>query len=293
MQQNFILNKTKNNFNSINNTNNSDDELEDELENENLNKNKNEITSIYQNKNKNDEEKYLQGQKIYSSFMQIEILKKIYNENLEKKTNNKSFSNLTNFLIEKRNERKKLFLNPNINFLEEEFKEDLIEEEKKENRNLKNFLLEKKEREKVKFFGEEKLKQKQKLNLFEEEKNNNLKHKSQQPKITNLFVENFMTEKIEAEIEEELNDEIMNYTKNIKKYANNFTEVLGKDNKKLSQIEATQTLGKNKTDLQTKKLTEFNYSLKIGFFKILFMFLFVFSTFVWAIFIIRFFPKFA
>ncbi len=114
-------------------------------------------------------------------------------------------------------------------------------------------------------------------------------------KLENLLIKNNYSDvvKLDDKIEEELNNEILNYTKNMKKYANSFNEVLSKDNRTLNKIEKTQIDGKIKTDTQMKKLDEFNYQLKIGFFKMLFMFLFVFFSFIFSIIMIRFLPKIA
>jgi len=106
-----------------------------------------------------------------------------------------------------------------------------------------------------------------------------------------IFLNNNYTSKIENQLEEELNNEIFNYTKNMKKYAKSFNEVLNKDNKTLNKIEITQLNGQKKTNLQLKNLNEFNYNLKIGFFKLIFMILFVFATFVMSLLMIRIFPK--
>lgn len=125
-------------------------------------------------------------------------------------------------------------------------------------------------------------------------RNNDLKSSKKADKLENILIKTSeVTKVIDDEIEEELNNEILSYTRNMKKYANNFNEVLNKDNRTLNKIESTQSDGKKKTDVQLNKLKDFNYSLTIGFFKLLFMFIFVFISFVISLFMIRFFPKLA
>jgi hypothetical protein len=97
--------------------------------------------------------------------------------------------------------------------------------------------------------------------------------------------------KIDKEMEEEINNEIFNYTKNMKHYAKGFHQILTQDNKKLDDLERVQDKGKIKTDHSMKKLDEFNYSLKIGFWRLLFIFLLVGVSFVLTLLAIRIFPK--
>jgi hypothetical protein len=97
--------------------------------------------------------------------------------------------------------------------------------------------------------------------------------------------------KIEKEMEEEVNNEIFNYTKNMKNYARNFNQILVQDNKKLDKIEKIQETGKNKTNKSMKSLNEFNYSLKIGFLKLILYIILVGTTFVMTLISIRIFPK--
>ena len=52
---------------------------------------------------------------------------------------------------------------------------------------------------------------------------------------------------------------------------------------RLNEIEKVQNVDQEKTDVQVKKLKEFNYSLRIGFFKLIFMFLIVFVTFAFTL----------
>ena len=96
---------------------------------------------------------------------------------------------------------------------------------------------------------------------------------------------------LEKEMEEEVNNEIFNYTKNMKQYARSFNEILTQDNRKLDKIEKNQEGGKSKTDRSMKNLKEFSYNIKIGFWKLLLMFTIVAVTFVMTLLTIRIFPK--
>lgn len=98
-------------------------------------------------------------------------------------------------------------------------------------------------------------------------------------------------QKIKKEMEEELNNEIFNYTKNMKSYASNFNDILSKDNKTLNKIETIQNVDQNKTNKQLKSLNEFNYSLKIGFIKLIVMIIIASITFIMTLLSIRIFPK--
>lgn len=98
---------------------------------------------------------------------------------------------------------------------------------------------------------------------------------------------------INKEIEEEINNQIFRYTKSMKENAKNIGEQLKEDNKTLNRIEEIQTKDKIKTDIQVKRLTNFNYSLKLGFFKIILMFILVFVTFIFMVLFMRIFPKLA
>jgi hypothetical protein len=103
--------------------------------------------------------------------------------------------------------------------------------------------------------------------------------------------QNELKNQIDKEVEEEVNEEIFSYAKNMKNYARNFNQILVKDNSKLGKIESVQDISKSKTDKSLKSLKEFNYSLTIGFFKLLLMFLIVIATFVMTLLSIRIFPK--
>ena len=97
--------------------------------------------------------------------------------------------------------------------------------------------------------------------------------------------------KFDKEMEEEINKEIFSYTKNMKNYARNFGEIISTDNKKLTKIEKNQEKDQILTDSSMKKLKEFHYDLKIGFFKLIGMFLMVIVAFITTLIIIRLFPK--
>lgn len=100
-------------------------------------------------------------------------------------------------------------------------------------------------------------------------------------------------QKIEKEMEEEMEKEIFNYTKGMKNYARSFHTTLIQDNKKLTKIEEIQNVEKNKTDNQLDKLTQFSRKLTIGFWRLLLMILIVIVTFIFTLFTIRLFPKLA
>lgn len=109
---------------------------------------------------------------------------------------------------------------------------------------------------------------------------------------TSLFLDaNNTNAKLDKEMEEEINKEIFSYTRNMKTYARNFGEILQTDNKKLTKIEKVQEKDKSLTDTSMKKLKEFHYDLKIGFFKLIIMFIIVIATFVTTMMVIRIFPK--
>jgi hypothetical protein len=98
---------------------------------------------------------------------------------------------------------------------------------------------------------------------------------------------------IEKEMEEDLNNEIFSYTRNMKHYASSFNEILQRDNKKLDTIEKNQEGSKTKTDRSMKSLKEFSSTIRIGFFKLLLMLIAVGVTFMLTLLSIRIFPKLA
>jgi hypothetical protein len=98
--------------------------------------------------------------------------------------------------------------------------------------------------------------------------------------------------KLDKEIEEELGDEILNYIKGMKNYGHSFHDILSTDNKKLNKIELQQLKDQSKTDKELKNLNEFNYTLKIGFWKTLLMIIVVIVTFMFTMLVMRIFPKF-
>ena len=79
----------------------------------------------------------------------------------------------------------------------------------------------------------------------------------------------------------------------MKENAKHFGAQLKKDNTTLNNIEDIQNIDHDKTKTQMKSLKEFNYSISIGFFKLIFMFILVFVTFAFMLLIMRIFPKFA
>ena len=102
--------------------------------------------------------------------------------------------------------------------------------------------------------------------------------------------ENLVTDK---EMEEEINRQIFGYTKKMKESARNFGVQFKKDNKVLSEIEDLQEKVNDKTTKEVGRLKEFNYSIRLGFCKLVMLNMIVFGTFFATIFIIKVFPKLA
>jgi hypothetical protein len=100
------------------------------------------------------------------------------------------------------------------------------------------------------------------------------------------------TGKIDKDIEDDLNNEIFSYLKNMRNYGQSFHQILTKDNVKLNKIEQQQLKDQNKTTKELKNLNEFNYTLRIGFWKTLMMIATVLTTFIFTLLIMRIFPKF-
>ena len=113
------------------------------------------------------------------------------------------------------------------------------------------------------------------------------------PKIKKSQSVQSSAEDISKEMEEEIKSQILRYTKSMKQNALNFQDQLKKDNVTLSKIEDKQNIDHEKTISQTKRLKEFNYSLSIGFFKLILMFVSVLVTFIFTLLIMRIFPKLA
>ena len=112
-------------------------------------------------------------------------------------------------------------------------------------------------------------------------------------KKNNSSSENSSNKEMDKELEADLTQEIFRYTKSMKENAKHFGAQLKKDNTTLNNIEDIQNIDHDKTKTQMKSLKEFNYSLSIGFFKLIFMFILVFVTFAFMLLIMRIFPKFA
>ena len=100
-------------------------------------------------------------------------------------------------------------------------------------------------------------------------------------------------EEMDKELEEEINRQIFGYTRKMKESAKNFGVQLRKDNQTLNKIETLQDKVNDKTKKEVKRLEEFNYSIKIGFCKLLFLMISVFGSFIGTLFIIKIFPKLA
>ena len=101
------------------------------------------------------------------------------------------------------------------------------------------------------------------------------------------------TEQMDKELEEEINKQIFGYTKKMKESARNFGVQLKKDNQTLNNIENLQDKVNEKTTHQVKRLEQFNYNIKMGFCKLLFLILTVIGSFFGTIFIMKIFPKLA
>ena len=99
------------------------------------------------------------------------------------------------------------------------------------------------------------------------------------------------TNALDKEIEEDINDQIFGYTKRMKENAKFFGERLKQDNETLNKIETIQSLDLDKTKKETKKLMDFNFSLKLGLCKILMMMMTVIGMFMVTLLIMRIFPK--
>ena len=100
-------------------------------------------------------------------------------------------------------------------------------------------------------------------------------------------------EEMDKELEEEINRQIFGYTKKMKESARNFGKQLKKDNQTLSNIENLQDKVHNKTNKEIKRLEEFNYSIKIGFCKLMLLIFTVIGSFIGTMFIMKIFPKLA
>ena len=100
-------------------------------------------------------------------------------------------------------------------------------------------------------------------------------------------------ESMDQEMEEEINRQIFGYTKKMKESARNFGVQLKKDNKTLSNIENLQERANDKTTKEVSRLKEFNYSIKLGFCKLIMLVMMVFGTFFATLFVIKIFPKLA
>lgn len=137
-------------------------------------------------------------------------------------------------------------------------------------------------------------KEKNKESKENKEEDNFLKkyHKSKSMN-SNKSTSSTSHKEIDAEMEKEITNQIFGYTKTMKENAKHFGAQLKKDNSVLNEIEKVQNVDQDKTDVQVKKLKEFNYSLRIGFFKLIFMFLMVFVTFAFTLLTMRIFPKLA
>ena len=78
-------------------------------------------------------------------------------------------------------------------------------------------------------------------------------------------------EKMDKELEEEINKQIFGYVKKMKASARHFGNQLKKDNQTLNKIENLQNKVDDKTKKQITRLEGFNFSIKLGFCKLMFL----------------------
>lgn len=100
-------------------------------------------------------------------------------------------------------------------------------------------------------------------------------------------------ENMDKELEEEINKQIFGYVKKMKASARHFGNQLKKDNQTLNRIENLQNKVDDKTKKQIKRLEGFNYSIKLGFCKLMFLIFTVIGSFIGTMFVIKIFPKLA
>lgn len=101
----------------------------------------------------------------------------------------------------------------------------------------------------------------------------------------------YSKEEMDKEVEEEMNRQIFGMTKKMKESARSLGANLKKDNQTLNNIENLQDKVNDKTTNQTKRLKEFNYSLRFDFCKKFFTIIFVFGVFFATLFFIKLTPK--
>jgi hypothetical protein len=122
---------------------------------------------------------------------------------------------------------------------------------------------------------------------------NKLTKKKKRIKQTKSSSSSNNNEQLNKEIEDELQEQIFGYTKSMKENAKHFGEALKRDNIILSEIENIQNIDQEKTTTQVSRLKEFNYSIRLGFCKLMGMFAIVFITFLISLFVMKVFPKFS
>ena len=101
----------------------------------------------------------------------------------------------------------------------------------------------------------------------------------------------YSKEEMDKEVEEEMNRQIFGMTKKMKESARNLGANLKKDNQTLSNIENLQDKVNDKTTNETKRLKEFNYTLRFDFCKKFFTIIAVFGIFFATLFFIKLTPK--
>ena len=101
----------------------------------------------------------------------------------------------------------------------------------------------------------------------------------------------YSKEEMDKEVEEEMNRQIFGMTKKMKESARSLGANLKKDNQTLSNIENLQDKVNDKTTNETKRLKEFNYTLRFDFCKKFFTIIAVFGIFFATLFFIKLTPK--
>ena len=101
----------------------------------------------------------------------------------------------------------------------------------------------------------------------------------------------YSKEEMDKEVEEEMNRQIFGMTKKMKESARSLGANLKKDNQTLSNIENLQDKVNDKTTNETKRLKEFNYTLRFDFCKKFFTIIAIFGIFFATLFFIKLTPK--
>jgi hypothetical protein len=116
--------------------------------------------------------------------------------------------------------------------------------------------------------------------------------KKEEQKQIDSKINKVQMEKIEKEMDEEINNEVFGYTKRMKESAQHIQRTLIKDNKKLDVIDKLQNVNEDKTKKENKSLTDLNKSLSISWWRLLLMIAIVLVSFIMSLLTIRIVPKF-